>query len=220
MMNLCLYAWYTDIRIAVFDRFTIVSQNYIINVKMPFMEKIKIAGFGGSLRKQSYNRYLLENSKNLMPENSELEILDIRNFPSMNQDEDNNYPANVIEFKKKIRGADGVLIVTPEYNYSVPGYLKNVIDVASRPYGDNPFDGKTVAVMSASIGMLGGSRAQYHLRQSFVFLNMKAVNSPEVFITFAPQKFDENGKLIDEMSIKFVKQLLQNLVDKARQEKK
>ncbi|MEM0140116.1 MAG: NAD(P)H-dependent oxidoreductase [Ferroplasma sp.] len=183
------------------------------------MEKIKIAAFGGSLRKQSYNSYLLENARELMPENSEMEILDIKNFPMMNQDEENNYPENVKEFKKKIKEADGILIATPEYNYSVPGYLKNAIDVASRPYGDNPFVGKPVAVMSASIGMIGGARAQYHLRQSFVFLNMKPVNTPEVFITFAQQKFDEKGKLNDEMSIKFVKQLLNNLVEMAQKER-
>ena len=184
------------------------------------MEMIKIAGFGGSLRKESYSRYLLENSVNLMPENSELKILDIKNFPLMNQDEENNYPENVKNFKKQIRESDGVLIVTPEYNYSIPGYLKNVLDVASRPYGDNPFDGKPVAVMSSSIGMLGGSRAQYHLRQVFVFLNMVPVNTPEVFLTFAPQKFDENGKLTDDMTAKFAAQLLENLVNLARDIKK
>ena len=129
-------------------------------------------------------------------------------------------PENVKNFKKQIREADGVLIVTPEYNYSVPGYLKNVMDVASRPYGDNPFDGKPVAMMSSSIGMLGGSRAQYHLRQSLVFLNMIPVNTPEVFVTFAPQKFDENGKLTDEMTAKFAGQLLENLVNLARDIKK
>ena len=180
------------------------------------MESIKIAGFGGSLRKESYNRYLLENAVNLMPENSELKILSIRNFPLMNQDEENNYPGNVKNFKKQVKESDGVLIVTPEYNYSVPGYLKNVLDVASRPYGDSPFDGKPVAIMSASIGMLGGSRAQYHLRQSCVFLNMIPVNTPEVFVTFASQKFDKNGKLTDEMTAKFAGQLLGNLVNLAR----
>jgi len=184
------------------------------------METIKIAGFGGSFRKQSYSRYLLENAAGLMPENSKLEILDIKNFPLMNQDEENNYPENVKKFKKQIKESDGVLIVTPEYNYSIPGYLKNVIDVASRPYGDNPFNGKPVAMMSASIGMLGGSRAQYHLRQVCVFLDMIPVNMPEVFVTFAQDKFDENGKLTDEMTAKFAGQLLQNLVDLARQLKK
>lgn len=103
------------------------------------------------------------------------------------------------------------LIATPEYNYSVPGVLKNAIDWASRPYGDNAFDDKPVAIMSASIGMLGGARAQYHLRQMFVFLNMHPVNGPEVMVTFAQDKFDADGKLVDENTKKYVSQLLQNL---------
>jgi chromate reductase, NAD(P)H dehydrogenase (quinone) len=94
-------------------------------------------------------------------------------------------PGKVTEFKSKMRQADAILVSTPEYNYSVSGVLKNAIDFASRPYGDNPFDDKPVAIMSASIGMLGGARAQYHLRQMFVFLNMHPVNGPEVIVTFA-----------------------------------
>jgi chromate reductase len=184
------------------------------------METIKIAGFGGSLRKGSYSRHLLENVPKLMPENSTLEILDISNFPLMNQDEENNYPENVKKFKKQIKDADGVLIVTPEYDYSIPGYLKNVIDVASRPAGDNPFKGKPVAIMSSSIGMLGGSRAQYHLRQVCVFLDMVPVNSPEVFVAFVQDKFDENGNLKDDMARKFAGQLMENLVKLAVQLKK
>ena len=111
-------------------------------------------------------------------------------------------------FKSKIKAADAILMVTPEYNYSVPGVLKNAIDWASRPYGDNSFEGKPVAIMSASTGMLGGARAQYHLRQSFVFLDMHPVNRPEVIVTFAPQKFDENGKLTDEQAKKLIVDLL------------
>ena len=109
---------------------------------------------------------------------------------------------------KKICAANGILIATPEYNYSIPGVLKNAIDWASRPYGDNAFDGKCVAMMSASIGMLGGARAQYHLRQSFVFLNMYAVNSPEVFVTFAQQKSDKDGRLLDEVAKKLIGDLM------------
>jgi chromate reductase, NAD(P)H dehydrogenase (quinone) len=125
-------------------------------------------------------------------------------------------PEKVTEFKSKIREADAILIATPEYNYSIPGVLKNAIDFASRPYGDNPFDDKPVAIMSASIGMLGGARAQYHLRQMFVFLNMHPVNGPEVIVTFAQDKFDANGKLIDETTNKFLKQLLENLANWTR----
>jgi chromate reductase len=121
-------------------------------------------------------------------------------------------PEIVREFKTKIRSADAILIATPEHNYSVPGVLKNAIDWASRPYGDKSFEGKPVAVMSASTGMLGGARAQYQLRQAFVFLNMHPLNRPEIFVTFANQEFDEKGKLTDEKTKKFIKQLLQALV--------
>lgn len=105
------------------------------------------------------------------------------------------------------------MIATPEYNYSIPGVLKNAIDYASRPYGDKPFNDKPVVNMSASIGLLGGARAQYHLRQTFVFLNMHPVKGPEVIVTFAQNKFDLNGKLTDENTKVFIKQLLENLVN-------
>ena len=127
-----------------------------------------------------------------------LEIFEIEGIPAFNQDLEGDIPKKVKEFKSKIREANAILIATPEYNYSVPGVLKNAIDWASRPYGDNPFDGKPVAIMSASVGMLGGSRAQYHLRQIFVFLNMYPVNGPEVIVPFAQDKFDATGKLIDD----------------------
>ena len=98
----------------------------------------------------------------------------------------------------------------------MPGVLKNVIDWASRPYDENSFDGKPVAIMSASIGMLGGAMAQYHLRQMFVFLNMYPVNWPEVIVTFAQDKFDANGKLVDKNTRKFLRQLIQNLANWTR----
>ena len=112
-----------------------------------------------------------------------------------------------------------MLIASPEYNYSVSGVLKNAIDYASRPFGDSVWPGKTVAIMSASTGILGGSRAQYHLRQTFLFLGVTAVTRPEVFVTFAAQKFDERCKLIDEPTREVVKQLVQALVDLARKQK-
>ncbi len=114
--------------------------------------------------------------------------------------------------QEKIRGADAILVVTPEYNYSIPGVLKNAIAWASRPSGDNAFAGKPVAMLSATTGMLGGTRAQYHLRQTFVFLNMYPVNTPEVFITFAPQKFDDKGRLTDEKAKELMRALLAALV--------
>ena len=121
-------------------------------------------------------------------------------------------PAKVKEFKAKIRSADAILVATPEYNYSIPGVLKNAIDWASRPPGDNSFEGKPVAVMSASIGMLGGARAQYHLRQVFVTLNMHPINKPEVIVPFAKDKFNENGQLKDDTTRTRIRELLENLV--------
>jgi chromate reductase, NAD(P)H dehydrogenase (quinone) len=178
--------------------------------------KIKILGFAGSLRVGSYNKALLRAATALLPDNAALEIFDINDIPPFNQDLEMDMPPKVKEFKSKIREADAIVIATPEYNYSVPGVLKNAIDFASRPYGDNPFNDKPVAIMSASIGMLGGARAQYHLRQMFVFLNMHPVNGPEVIVTSAQNKFDSNGNLIDENTRNFLKQLLQNLVNWTR----
>jgi chromate reductase len=178
--------------------------------------KLKFLGFAGSLRVGSYNKALLRAATNLLPQNATLKIFDLNGIPPFNQDLEMDMPEKVTEFKSKIREADAILIATPEYNYSIPGVLKNAIDFASRPYGDNPFDGKPVAIMSASIGMLGGARAQYHLRQVFVFLNMHPINGPEVIVTFAENKFDANGKLIDENTSKFLKQLLENLANWTR----
>jgi chromate reductase, NAD(P)H dehydrogenase (quinone) len=141
-----------------------------------------------------------------------LEIFDLDGIPPFNQDPEMYMPRRVLEFKSKIRKSDSILIATPEYNYSVPGVLKNAIDFASRPFGDNPFDDKPVAIMSASVGMLGGARAQYHLRQMLVFLNMHPVNVPEVIVTSAISKFDANGKLIDEDASKHLNELVRALI--------
>jgi len=181
------------------------------------MEKhIIILGFAGSLRKDSYNKALLRAAAELLPKGAELEIFDIEGIPLYNQDLEYEMPAKVKEFKAKIRSADAILIATPEYNYSFPGVLKNAIDWASRPPGDNSFDGKPVALMSASIGMLGGARAQYHLRQVFVTLNMHPINKPEVIVPFAGEKFDENGQLKDDKTRAIIRELLENLVTLAK----
>jgi len=173
---------------------------------------LNILGFAGSLRNGSYNRALLRAAADLVPKDAKLQIFDLEGIPPFNQDLETSMPKIVREFKTKIRSADAILIATPEHNYSIPGVLKNAIDWASRPYGDNSFEGKPVAVMSASTGMLGGARAQYQLRQTFVFLDMHPLNRPEVFVTFANQKFDEKGKLTDEKTRQFIKQLLEALV--------
>jgi chromate reductase len=148
----------------------------------------------------------------LAPKNAVLETFDLEGIPPFNQDLETRPPQKVKEFKARIRAADAILIATPEYNYSIPGVLKNAIDWASRPYPDNALEGKPVALMGASVGMLGTARAQYHLRQSFVFLNMYPINSPEVFVTYAHEKFDENGRLKDEKTKQLITELLENLV--------
>jgi chromate reductase len=174
--------------------------------------KLKILGFAGSLRKGSYNKALLRAARDLAPRDVEMEIFDLEGIPPYNQDLDHHMPAKVIEFKDRIKKAEAILIATPEYNYSVPGILKNAIDWASRPPGDNSWDGKPVAIMSASIGMLAGSRAQYHLRQTFVYINMYPLNRPEVMVPFAEDKIDSNGNLTDPKSREKIKELVESLV--------
>ncbi len=182
-------------------------------------KKTHILGFAGSLRKQSYNRALLSAANEMVPENATLEILDLEGIPPFNQDLENEPPEKVKDFKARIRAADAILIVTPEYNYSIPGVLKNAIDWASRPYGDNPFEGKPVAMMGASIGMLGTARAQYDLRRSFVCLNMYPMNQPEVMVPFAQDKIDGNGRVKDEKTRQKIRELLEGLVSWAKKMK-
>ena len=173
---------------------------------------VKILGFAGSLRRKSYNKSLLRLAVELCPKDARIDIFDLEGIPLFNQDLERQPSERVREIKESIRAADAILISTPEYNYSTPGVLKNAIDCASRPYGDNALEGKPVAIMGASIGMIGTARAQYHLRQCFVFLNMHPLNRPEVMITFAPEKFDENGNLKDEQAKKLVTDILTALV--------
>jgi chromate reductase, NAD(P)H dehydrogenase (quinone) len=179
-------------------------------------DPISILGIPGSLRKESYNKAALRAAQKLMPQGARLEIFELDGIPVYNQDEERNPPARVVELKSRIRAAHAILIATPEYNYSIPGALKNAIDWASRPYGDNAWNGKTVALMGASVGLFGSARAQYHLRQCFVFLNMYALNQPEVAIGNAAQRFDAQGNLTDETSRQLIQQLLGNLVERAR----
>ena len=177
------------------------------------MEKpIRILGFAGSLRKDSCNKALLRAASELVPEGVELEVFDLGGIPLFNQDFETEMPETVKEFKRRIRTADAILIVTPEYNYSVPGVLKNAIDWASRPYGDNSFEDKPVGIMSASGGMLGGARAQYQLRQTLVCLDTHPVNRPEVIVPFASEKIDDRGRLTDEATRQRIRELLESLI--------
>ena len=174
-------------------------------------EKINVLAFAGSLRKGSYNKALIRAAVEVAPENMTIEVFDLDGIPPFNQEFEANPPQRVAEFKEKIRNADALLISTPEYNYAVSGVLKNAIDAASRPKQGNPLDSKPVAIMSASTGRLGGARAQYHLRQSFIFLNMQPVNRPEVMLSDAAHNVDANGKLTNEQTRQLIKQLLEAL---------
>lgn len=183
-------------------------------------QPITILGFAGSLRRNSYNKALLRAAMELIPKDAKLEIFDMEGIPQFNQDLETRMPEKVKEFKAKIRKADAILIVTPEYNYSIPGVLKNAIDWASRPYGDNSFEDKPVAIMGASPGMIGTARAQYHLRQVCVFPNMHLINRPEIFVTFAHEKFDEKGRLKDEKTREIIRELLHSLITWTRRLKR
>jgi chromate reductase len=180
---------------------------------------MKILAICGSLRKDSFNRLALKAAQSLAPSGVQVEIFDLQGIPLYSQDDEAQTPARVAELKKAIRAADAVLFCTPEYNYSVPGVLKNAIDWASRPYGDSAWKGKPAAVMGASIGALGTARAQYHLRQTLVFLDMPTVNQPEVMIGAAGSKFDKDGNLNDDMAKKLIGQLLAALAELARKSK-
>ena len=177
---------------------------------------VKILGIAGSLRKASYNRAALRAAIELAPEGVILEAFELDGIPPFNQDEDQNPPARVVELKRKVREAGAILFVSPEYNYSIPGVLKNAIDWGSRPYGDSCWEGKPVAVMGASGGNLGTARMQYHLRQVFVFLDMHPLNRPEVMIPNAAQKFDASGNLTDEDTRQHIRSLLEALVSWSR----
>ena len=177
---------------------------------------IRVLGIAGSLRRKSYNRAALRAASELVPEGATIETFELDGIPGFNQDEEQNPPAKVTELKKRIREADAILIVTPEYNYSIPGVLKNAIDWASRPYGDSAWNGKPAAIMGASVGTIGTARAQYHLRQMMVFLNMFPINQPEVMIGNASERFDAEGNLTDDAAKAFIRQLLQNLMEWTR----
>jgi chromate reductase len=186
---------------------------------MTTAEPIHIVGISGSLREKSYNTGALRAALELLPEGVTLERVDIGDLPLYDDDVRlQGYPPAVQRLREHLAAADGVLIVTPEYNYSVPGVLKNAIDWASRP-PNQPFDGKPVAVMGASPGMLGTARAQYHLRQMFVFLNAYMLNRPEVMIAQAASKFDDAGNLTDAPTRDFLIAFLAAFVDWIRRMK-
>lgn len=166
----------------------------------------QIAVLVGSLRKGSYNKLIAKAIAELAPPELKFESLEIGDLPLYNQDLDQGEPpASWQRLRQQIKAADAVLFVTPEYNRSVPGVLKNALDVGSRPYGKNNFDGKPAAVVSVSPGAIGGFGANHHLRQSLVFLNTPILQQPEVYIGGAAGLFDEAGALKNEDTKKFLR---------------
>ncbi|MGH8746344.1 MAG: NADPH-dependent FMN reductase [Burkholderiales bacterium] len=174
----------------------------------------KIAVVVGSLRKESFNRMAARALAGLAPEGVKLEIVEIRDLPLYDQDADAEgaVPAAWIRFRREIKSADAVLFVTPEYNRSVPGALKNAIDVGSRPYGQSVWDGKPAAVMTVSPGAIGGFGANHHLRQSFVFLNMPVLQQPEAYVNNAAKLFDRDGALASDETRMFFKKFIDAFV--------
>lgn len=166
----------------------------------------KIAVLVGSLRKESFNRKMANVLIKLAPESLKLEIIEIGQLPLYNQDDDDEGRplAEWTEFRERIKHFDGVLFVTPEYNRSVPGVLKNAIDVASRPYGKNVWEGKPGAVISVSPGAIGGFGANHHLRQTFVFVDILTMQQPEAYIGNAAQLFDDKGNLTNDKTREFL----------------
>jgi chromate reductase len=162
------------------------------------MDRKKIAVIVGSLRKESFNRRMANALIKLSPDSLSLEFVEIGALPHYNQDLEDNPPAEWTEFRERLKTFDGVLFITPEYNRSVPGVLKNAIDVGSRPYGKNVWNGKPGAVMSVSPGAIGGFGANHHLRQSMVFLNVPMMQQPEAYFGNAGSFFDEGGNLVND----------------------
>lgn len=177
---------------------------------------MRILGISGSARRNSYNTALLEAAKELVPPGVVLETFDVSGLPLYSQDLETEPPRIVSEFKEAIRKADAVLFSTPEHNYSVPALLKNAIEWGDRPETDNSWDGKPAAIVSASTGPRGGVRAQLHLRQIMVDLNMHPINQPQLLVAGAQEKFDSAAKLTDERIRDRLRDLLLALVEWTR----
>lgn len=172
------------------------------------MKKYSIAVLVGSLRKGSYNLKTAKALIGMAPETLSLELVGIGELPLYNEDIENKPPQQYKAFRERIKNCDGIIFVTPEYNRSIPGVLKNAIDVGSRPYGKNSWDRKPGAVISVSPGALGGFGANHHLRQALVFVNVPVMSQPEAYIGNAKKLFDENGDLVNDSTREFMEKFL------------
>ena len=175
----------------------------------------KIAVFVGSLRKESFNRKMARVLMALAPESLKLEMIEIGTLPLYNQDFDDQVKplGPWIGFRQKVKSFDGVLFVTPEYNRSIPGVLKNAIDVGSRPYGQSVWTGKPGAVVSVSPGAIGGFGANHHLRQCLVFLDIPAMQQPEAYIGGTAQLFDAEGNITNPATRQFLVEFMEAFAD-------
>ncbi|MGB7482431.1 NADPH-dependent FMN reductase [Castellaniella ginsengisoli] len=172
------------------------------------MMSIRVLAIGGSLRQGSYNHLLLEQAQRQAPEGMRIEIAELSDVPLYNSDvQAQGFPEPVRRLAAQAAQADAFLIATPEYNYSIPGVLKNAIDWLSR-VPEAPFQGKPVAIASASMSGLGGVRAQYHLRQVLIYLDVMPLNKPELFVSAAHEKFAADGRLTDEATREGLDKLL------------
>lgn len=173
----------------------------------------KIGVVVGSLRKESFSRKIANNVAKLFPEGYETEFIEIGNLPLYNEEYDGNSPEEYVSFRQTVSGVDAVLFVTPEYNRSVPGVLKNALDVGSRPYGESVWNAKPAAVISQSISNLSGFGANHHLRQSLTFLNMPVVQQPEAYLANSQDLIDDSGNINNEQTVQFLQSFVDAFVD-------
>ncbi len=175
------------------------------------MKPLNILAFSGSFRKGSINSGLVRAAVSLAPEGMAITQVDFSDLPLYNQDMEAQFPTEVAALKEKIRAADGIVVATPEYNRSIPGVLKNMFDWTSRPYGDNAWSGKPVALMGAG-GSVGTAVAQSHLKEILLYLDARVLGQPEFYVNgFTPGIFDKDGNLIDEKTKEYVARLLATL---------
>lgn len=177
------------------------------------MDKIKIGLIIGSLREKSYSRKLAHLLISIASSPLDLELIELGDLPMYNQDLEDKIPAPWYQFRNQIRSCKGIIFITPEYNRSVPGVLKNAIDVGSRPVSENVWNGKPAAIISISQGNMGGFGANHHLRQCLVFVNVTAMTQPEAYIGKVDTLFNEQGQFKNEDSLKFLHTFLEKYKD-------
>ncbi|MHB0866001.1 MAG: NADPH-dependent FMN reductase [Minisyncoccota bacterium] len=175
---------------------------------------MKIVALSGSLRKDSYNTMLVRAFAELASADMEIEMLNIGDLPLYSQDDETAYPPVAQAMKDKIASADGIIIVTPEYNRSIPGTLKNAIDWLSRPYGQNSFARKPVLVAGVSIGKIGTAVAQSHLKQILVYLDADVIGQPEIYLGPAQEVFDTTGALTNDSTKELLRKALEVLASR------